>query len=172
MSRWRECGSCTACCTVLSVDELGKPEGTPCTHLCERGCAIYRQRPESCSGFFCWWLGEGAKEVAKKMRRAGYKEIARILRDDERPDQLGVLFYLAADSGFSRATGIGMLLVRETRPGAFDEERARSVIDRVSKTRLVCLVRGEDRIFGGPPHLVATAQQYARRVGLGEVPRR
>jgi hypothetical protein len=62
----RECGSCTACCTLLPVKEfpLIKPAGKPCPHVIEgMGCAIYFNKPRVCSGWACVWLfGKYAKE--------------------------------------------------------------------------------------------------------------
>jgi hypothetical protein len=53
----KSCGSCTACCKVVAVDELQKPGGVDCVH-CEvgRGCKIYLQRPSSCRTYVCGWL--------------------------------------------------------------------------------------------------------------------
>jgi hypothetical protein len=51
----RPCGDCRACCTVLGVEELRKPNYTPCRHECSQGCAIYQDRPSSCRVFNCWW---------------------------------------------------------------------------------------------------------------------
>lgn len=52
----RTCGECQACCTSLAVDELRKPPGKTCEHLCEKGCGVYELRPQSCAGFYCLWL--------------------------------------------------------------------------------------------------------------------
>jgi len=71
----RDCGDCTACCTVLTVDtpDFKKPAGTPCTHLTSRGCGIHAVRPHICRTWFCAW-----RRVAA-------------MPDDARPDQSGVL---------------------------------------------------------------------------------
>jgi hypothetical protein len=53
----RECGSCTLCCKVLEVSDLGKPVNTVCNHiLAGGGCEIYDRRPRQCSTFSCAWL--------------------------------------------------------------------------------------------------------------------
>jgi len=53
----RECGSCTMCCKLLRIEELGKAEGEWCTHCAiGKGCTIYDTRPEACRGFYCGWL--------------------------------------------------------------------------------------------------------------------
>jgi hypothetical protein len=74
----RACGDCTACCTELTVDtpEFAKPAGTPCIHLCDRGCGIHAVRPRICRTWFCAW-----------------RRIAR-LPDDARPDRSGLLVSL------------------------------------------------------------------------------
>ena len=74
----RECGDCTACCTVLTIDtsDFKKPAGTPCTHLTSRGCGIHATRPHICRTWFCGW-----RRVAS-------------LPDDARPDRSGLLVSL------------------------------------------------------------------------------
>jgi hypothetical protein len=77
------CGECRACCTALGVQELSRGNYERCEHICEAGCAIYAERPDSCRIFSCWWkLGEMGDE-----RR--------------RPDRLGVI--LESVPGFFRA---------------------------------------------------------------------
>ncbi|WP_310533641.1 hypothetical protein [Novosphingobium sp.] len=53
----RACGSCTLCCKVMEIGELGKAAGQWCPHvLTGKGCSIYAERPHSCSAFGCGWL--------------------------------------------------------------------------------------------------------------------
>jgi hypothetical protein len=53
----RSCGSCTLCCKVLTIAELGKPNGQWCPHCVKgQGCAIYSDRPNECRGFYCEYL--------------------------------------------------------------------------------------------------------------------
>lgn len=103
----RSCGTCSHCCTVLRVDELGKPAGQNCMH--QRGtfgCGVYATRPPVCRGYQCLWLQGG-------------------LEDDERPDQtLGIVDLEPRGAGLE-------LRIREIRPGAFDESPAlRAIADR------------------------------------------
>lgn len=53
----RACGTCTLCCKVYDIAELGKPMGQWCRH-CEpaRGCRIHPTRPGQCRAFNCLWL--------------------------------------------------------------------------------------------------------------------
>lgn len=50
----RSCGDCTVCCTLCYVPELDKGEGKKCGH-CDKGCMIYKSRPESCRKYECAW---------------------------------------------------------------------------------------------------------------------
>ena len=70
----RQCGPCTACCTVMGVVELQKENYQPCRHNCGC-CAIYDRRPSMCRDWSCVWL-------------LGFIE------GDEpaRPDRLGLIF--------------------------------------------------------------------------------
>jgi hypothetical protein len=71
----RDCGDCSACCTVLAVNspDFSKPAGTPCMHLAARGCGIHAVRPHICRTWFCAW-----RRVAA-------------MPDEARPDRSGLL---------------------------------------------------------------------------------
>lgn len=71
----RSCGSCTACCDVIGVEEIHKPEFTPCKHLCGTGCKVYQNRPQQCRNYMC-----------------GYKALWTPNDEKWRPDNLGVIF--------------------------------------------------------------------------------
>ena len=53
----RQCGSCSACCTLLEVEEVGTSVNEWCKY-CEagKGCTIYDSRPQMCRSFSCAWL--------------------------------------------------------------------------------------------------------------------
>ena len=65
------CGSCTICCTALSIKEINKPEGVRCEHLTEQGCGIYNNRPEECRNYECGFL---SYDLHRKLRpdRSGF----------------------------------------------------------------------------------------------------
>ena|SRR5262245_12245885 len=53
----RKCGSCTLCCKVMSIGEIGKPRGAWCKHChVGVGCRIYADRPDECRAFHCGYL--------------------------------------------------------------------------------------------------------------------
>ena len=55
--RTRECGSCNACCDILEVEDVDKPENELCRHWqAGKGCMIYDRRPQMCRSFTCAWL--------------------------------------------------------------------------------------------------------------------
>ena len=110
----RECGECTACCTVSAVYELNKPIGERCCHLAER-CTIYETRPLSCRAFACNWL----------LRR----EPAQA--DDLRPDRLGLMFT-------TMATRLGgMLVAWEIWPDARSNERCKQLLAELLQRKAV-----------------------------------
>ena len=54
----RECGSCSACCVSLHINEpeLQKHADIPCPNLSSQGgCGIYPTRPGVCKGWYCVW---------------------------------------------------------------------------------------------------------------------
>jgi hypothetical protein len=94
----RECGACTVCCTVPSIDkpQIQKKSGATCKHCSAGGCTIYETRPPVCRGFYCAW------------------RIMDIFGEDWRPDKSGVMPYLETDGiapNFDLSTGIGLMLV-------------------------------------------------------------
>jgi len=53
----RSCGTCTLCCKIFSVPDLGKPAGKWCKHIVQgKGCGIHETRPQVCRAFFCQWI--------------------------------------------------------------------------------------------------------------------
>jgi hypothetical protein len=72
----RECGGCTACCEILSIDslKLKKPADTPCPNCTKPGCRIYDTRPVVCRQYYCLWRHRDA------------------LSSDMRPEKLKVMF--------------------------------------------------------------------------------
>ena len=110
----RECGDCTACCTLLKVVELNKPMRFACEHVGRNGCRIYADRPTACREFDCLWL-RGALPADPSYR----------------PDHLGVLF-----DGYRRAgTDEIRLTALEVRSGAFESAEARTLIEEVAASR-------------------------------------
>lgn len=53
----RECGSCTACCSALTIDhpEIQKHARIVCKNCNGAGCNIYDTRPTPCRTFNCAW---------------------------------------------------------------------------------------------------------------------
>jgi len=89
----RDCGDCTVCCTVPSIDkpEIQKLSGTACRHCTGHGCG-----PPVCRSFYCAW------------------RTVDIFSDDWRPDRSGVMPYVETEGisqDFDLSTGIGLMLV-------------------------------------------------------------
>ena len=95
---FRECGSCTECCTLLEIPTLQKPPRKRCPNLCKSGCGVYESRPSECRSFQCFW-----SECH--------------LRPASRPDKCGIMAY-HIDSQFGRT-----LLIIELKPKAFKKKR-------------------------------------------------
>ena len=105
LTKGRTCGSCTACCKVLGVEELGKLEGQQCPHVCAGGCSIYKKRPESCREFECLWL-QG------------------LFEERDRPDRLRVVFDVTTTDA-----PIHGILAREMLTGRARRGRAKKIIE-------------------------------------------
>lgn len=155
----RACGSCSACCTVMSVNEIAKGMYETCEHLCGAGCGIYASRPGSCRTFECQWL-------------RGVLEVDGVIDTEMRPDACGVIFHYQPDSAFGE-----VFTACEVEPGASGTGHAKSIIEGLGERFLVMIVTpsadGEkgpgERSFVGPQHLVtrATAVLWSRPAGQG-----
>ena len=57
----KECGECSLCCKFLEIPSLQKGADTWCPH-CKLGvyhaCSIYKDRPDDCVNFNCFWKAE------------------------------------------------------------------------------------------------------------------
>jgi hypothetical protein len=115
------CGTCTLCCDVSSVAELGKPAYARCQHLTTK-CDIYETRPDQCRVYRCAWhlslLGD---------------------RVDRRPDNTGVVLQ------FEQNDGRWYLVLYEAVPGAAFTDKARYLADMVLKHKRV-----QHLSFGSP----------------------
>ena len=136
------CDGCTVCCTVMGLQELGKPFYAKCVQVVENGCGIYADRPRSCQDFVCSWA-------------------AGLLGDSQtrRPDQTGLLFFL-------RRFADGMWLeIYEAAPGAAaDVQRVDYLVQRI-----ISRVEKVERVVGTRLHhfgdkiglgFVADAEKY------------
>lgn len=120
----RECGSCTACCTVVGVPELGKGTYEACAHLCEAGCGIYEGRPGSCRTFACQWL-RGVLEVDGSVDPA------------LRPDACGVIFDYQPESALGE-----VFVAWEVVRGASAAGPAKDIIGELGESFLVVVMAG------------------------------
>lgn len=141
----RPCGGCTACCTVMGVEELNKPNHVECQHVSAGGCSIYETRPESCKAFQCMWrIGIGTME--------------------QRPDLIGLVMDTTRPGDFLHPG----FLVRELWPGAFEE--AHELIQDVASRVVVIWVYGDKarRVLGPEDRLAPIAHQIREALGADE----
>lgn len=108
----RACGACSACCHVLGVVALDKPEWSPCSHQAAAGCAIYEDRPDGCKTYRCAWL-DGK------------------LNDDERPDLVGLIVDSGLTKSFLPIWGADAVNVREVLPDSAMTRRGVDLVDRL-----------------------------------------
>lgn len=118
----RQCGSCSACCTVMSVHEIAKGMYETCEHLCGAGCGIYAERPGACRTFECQWL-------------RGVLEVDGAIDTEMRPDACGVIFHYQPDSAFGE-----VYTACEVERGASGSGRAQAIIKGLEERFLVMIV--------------------------------
>lgn len=115
----RECGGCTACCKVMGVPELSKPDFVVCGHATKKvGCGIYEKRPTSCREFNCLWA-------------------YGLLPEGCRPDKIGIVCVPTGDQTRMQAM--------EVWPGAAKGDIARVVLDSVRAKMDVIVVHSQTR---------------------------
>lgn len=137
----RSCGTCSLCCTVLRVDELGKRAGDDCTHQCgDKGCGIYETRPQICRNYQCLW------------RQGG-------LEDDERPNATGGIVDL-------ETVGIGLRLgIRVRNRGDFERSpRLLAIAERYRSEMPVRITDTEDVMNPDRPFQVLLPEGLSHHV--------
>lgn len=79
----RDCGTCSACCFLLSVPAVTKPACVWCEHASRPhgGCKIYEDRPSECVDYKCLWLVSQDRSPEERMI------------PDARPDRSKVMFH-------------------------------------------------------------------------------
>ena len=93
----RECGTCTACCSVLTIDhpEIQKYSGILCKNCDGKGCRIYATRPTPCRTFYCAWRIWPEFNPLARPDRTGVLPLIEFARDEpasHRPDITLVLY--------------------------------------------------------------------------------
>jgi hypothetical protein len=127
----RKCGRCTVCCSCFYIVELAKPQWVDCKHICNSQCGIYPERPKSCREFRCQWLHG-------------------LFTEDDRPDRLGVVFYVYD----SPLLGTPFLTGLELVSGALDSPRIKFLANNETKNGLVLLKYLDGRcMMNGPPEI-------------------
>ena len=119
----RICGGCTACCTVLDVPDAEAPPGCDCSFMIEGGCGIYPTRPNICRDWQCQWMADNDHKPP-------------LLRDDEKPDVIGIMFNIDIVEGWG-----ALLVAHELRPGAVDEQV--ELLERLATSTTVMVRRCE-----------------------------
>ena len=128
----RECGECTACCSLMGVDALAKCQGEDCAHA-DKGCEIYEDRPSACREYSCEW------------KRGRFK-------DSERPDRIGIVVDDGNDPRYRQRLGADAVVVRET---FLDSERS----ERQDAMRFVGRIGSEGGVIVLVPHPRSASQK-------------
>ena len=126
----RQCGDCQACCEILEINVLNKPQWKKCVNQCEKGCAIYEDRPQPCRDWSCMWL-------------RGY------IPGDERrrPDKLGVMFDLQYQ--IWEKFGVQLLTAYEVWDGAF--QQAGYFLNKLAEKYPIMLIKRDGTYSTLPP---------------------
>lgn len=137
-AKHRKCDGCTACCTVLGVASIDKPEHVPCKHLCQIGCAVHSTKPEECNAYSCLW------------------KIGAIAQDKYRPDKIGLIFDMINREPECLLMKYKAISCREVWKNASEAPEAAQLLKVVSLTVPVIIMDENGRPFRiiGPESLV------------------
>ena len=127
----RTCGTCTACCHALAVEQIGKPAFRRCPSLkFAGGCEDYDARPDACRNFACLWL-------------QGH------MSEGDRPDLLGAIFTTTSEPQVGQH-----VLILEVIEGALASVRLQDAIDQLkSKTPVLTLTPGGGTFYPKCPQI-------------------
>lgn len=157
----RQCGNCTACCTVIGVSALHKPAGQTCDHCVvhkttrkDPGCLIYDNRPKECQDYHCLWvLGMG--------------------KPKHRPDRIGAILDAALNSqqavvvrAIEERYQMPTLVAREVFHGGFRREDTQKMLATIAQRAVVILIYAEPekgparRSIIGPREVMPTIEKF------------
>ena len=139
----RQCGACTACCTVMQVSDIDNSAGCRCVHQRDHGCAVYESRPEGCRGFTCLWLAD----------------VKGRFGPEHRPDRFGLVLADDADEAGPEPA----IAAREVWAGAASQPRARQLLSLLGRVMSV-------RVIPAPPGKAATLTLNGKDI-CGDEPR-
>lgn len=159
----RSCGTCTLCCKVVAVSELGKPPGVWCPHCVRsKGCGIYATRPGDCRTFFCHWMVEKGLSADWKPERAKFALVTT---------SGGITAFV--DPGFPaawRASPYFETLKRWAAEGLRGGQNVRVVTVRIGARAIVVLPEREvDMGAVGPDEMVRLRPTAGGDIGIEKV---
>lgn len=64
------CGTCTLCCVLPPLKEIGKLPGEICKY-CSNGCTIYSKRPNPCREFECAYMQASKADISLRPDKSG-----------------------------------------------------------------------------------------------------
>lgn len=145
----RKCGECAACCTVLGIEEIGKPPNAACPNMKSCGtnrCKVHQTPalPSVCSGYLCMWLTGN-------------------FTADDRPDKIGVIF------DGNEVDGYYILSAREVWAGAASSPRAKELIDKLARGTVVIVIQHASetrRLICSNAGIIATLRPRLQAAGL------
>lgn len=148
----RQCSDCQLCCSLIPVEQLGKPAGQRCVHQRHgKGCSIYERRPVSCREWSCLWLKgteDGGELPLRRPDRSHY-----VL--DEVPD-----FVRVRDDATGEITAEVTCMQVWVDPKFPDAWQDSDLLDMLERQGVVALIRyGSEQAFAiFPPSRSSTGK--------------
>ena len=153
----RQCGTCSACCTLLPVKEISKPANQRCEHQRHaRGCKIYRKDgfPKACRYWTCRWLSDPQARDLSRPDRSGYVI-------DVMPDFITVR---DDDTGAVQQVGVVQVWCDPKRRAAHRDPHLRAYLSARADEGLAAVVR-----YSATEAFVLFAPQFTGGSGWQEV---
>lgn len=90
------CGSCSFCCFVMAVPDIGKPACVWCTHAKRPhgGCAVYgtEEKPGACDDFACLWLVSQSRAPEERFIPGMRPDRSKVMFHDARIEGQNVMY--------------------------------------------------------------------------------
>ena len=134
----------------MKIVELDLESNVHCEHECDKGCAIYKDRPKECNHFNCVW-----------------KFVPELMEEDKHhPPKCGFFLYLQGDTIFG-----DLIVAQEAWEGAFDYGYVKAEIVHLARNKFhqVIYMLGtsdKSRTLVGPKDKMEDALECIRARGV------
>jgi len=156
----RQCGSCSLCCRLMPLPDLGKPANVQCKYARHKQtgcCTVHRKpaQPTACQEWTCRWLIDMEMQTSRP-DRARY--VVDVLPD----------FIVAIQNGEAQRIPVVQIWCDPDHPHAHRDPKLRAWLEKnAQRMRMAAIVRYGERASSAltlvPPSMSDTRQWFETR---------